>query len=630
MYDEGVRVDRDACSSDTRGSAMTHVDMVRLAGSRERLSETPTVDPVTAEVVRGALETICFEMATYVSRTATTPILNQSNERNATILDGQGRLAALSVGIPQFMLTSTLPVRFALEFLGRDEFREGDVFVANDPYHGGGHLPDYNVFAPVFAPDPTTGERRMVLIASIQCHHGDTGGGVPGGYNVTAGDIWGEGVRWPVVKVVDRGVERRDVLYALQANNRIPDYVGDIRAQIGAAQLACQRLGEVIEHTGVDAVEESVDFMIDYAARRFREEVTQWTDGVYEADAYVDHDPLGNPDVHLHVKITVEGDSLTIDFTGSDDRQELQAWSTFGNTRGYTVGQIAAMMDPEIPKNEGFFDQIKLVVPQGCVLNPHPGRPVSAGTHHPGADVGEVIAVAMQDVLPDKAVPQTYKTGIPTIIVGVDPRTGATFTDHSAEVYAGWCNAAKGMDAWGAQNASFGNLWKATAEINESLYPHIQWGRDYRTDSGGAGQWRGLCGSHYEKEVLVDAKVYTYVVGMKYPMPGICGGKPGAPNEMIIRYGSDDPFRVAHTADWVPVGAGQRVMYDYGGGGGWGDPLDRDPQAVLDDVLDEYVSHEAAERDYGVVLTGSLDDLTLAVDTEATESRRASMRSSVQ
>ena len=208
---------------------------------------------------------------------------------------------------------------------------------------------------------------------------------------------------------------------------------------------------------------------------------------MYEADAYVDHDPLGNPDIHLHVKITVEGDNLTIDYTGSDTRPELQAWSTFGNTRGYTVGQIASMMDPEIPKNEGFFDQIKLVVPEGCVLNPPPGKPVSAGTHHPGADVGEVIAVAMQHVLPDKAVPQTYKTGIPTIIVGQDPVTGQSFTDHSAEVYAGWCNAGKGMDAWGAQNASFGNLWKATAEINESLYPHVQWSRDYRTDSGGAG-----------------------------------------------------------------------------------------------------------------------------------------------
>jgi N-methylhydantoinase B len=606
---------------------MTNVDLVRLAGSRGRLSDAPTVDLVTAEVIRGGMETVCFEMAEYVSRTATTPILNQSNERNATVLDARGRLAALSVGIPQFMLTSTLPVRFALDFFGADEFHEGDVFVANDPYHGGGHLPDYNVFAPVFASDQEAGgTRRMVLIASIQCHHGDTGGGVPGGYNITATDIWGEGVRWPVVKVLDRGVERRDVLYALQANNRIPSYIGDLRAQIGSAQLGAERLGELIDRYGVGAIEDSVDYMIDYAARRFREEVAHWPDGEYEADSYVDHDPLGNPDIHLHVKVSVAGDELTIDFTGTDTRAELQSWSTFGNTRGYTVGQIAAMMDPEIPKNEGFFEQIKLVVPKGCLLNPEPGKPVSAGTHHPGADVGEVIAKAMQHVLPERAVPQTYKTGIPTIIVGADPRTGATFTDHSAEVYSGWCNASKGMDAWGALNASFGNLWKATAEINESLYPHVQWSRDYRTDGGGPGQWRGICGSHYEKEVLVDAKVYTYVVGMKYPMPGICGGGDGSPNEMIIRYGSDDEFKVQHTADWVPIHAGERIMYDYGGGGGWGDPLERDPQAVLDDVIDEYVSIEGASRDYGVVLTGSLDELTLEVDEVGTHARREQMR----
>src|ERR1041385_7565075 len=138
-----------------------NVDLVQLAGHRGRLAPDPTVHSVTGEVIRGAMETVCFEMATYVSRTATTPILNQSNERNATVLDAKGRLAALSVGIPQFMLTSTLPVRFALEYLGRDEFREGDVFAANDPYHGGGHLPDYNVFAPVFADDPSspTGRR---------------------------------------------------------------------------------------------------------------------------------------------------------------------------------------------------------------------------------------------------------------------------------------------------------------------------------------------------------------------------------------------------------------------------------------------------------------------------------------
>ncbi|MHB8287874.1 MAG: hydantoinase B/oxoprolinase family protein [Acidimicrobiales bacterium] len=595
------------------------VDIVSLAGHRGRLVEGRNGDPVTAEVMRGFMEAICFEMATYVSRTAITPILNQSNERNATVLDGRGRLAALSVGIPQFMLTSTLPVRFALDFLGVDEFCAGDVFIANDPYHGGGHLPDYNVFAPVVV------DGRLVLIPSIQCHHGDTGGAVPGGYNVTASDIWGEGARWPVLKVLNKGVERRDVLYALQANNRLPGHMADLRAQMGAAETAARRLTGLVERYGIPAVEASVDYMIDYAGKRFAEEVSAWPDGVYEADAYVDHDPLGNRDVHIHVKITVDGERLVIDYSGSDDRQELQAWSTFGNTRGCTIAQIASMMDPAIPKNEGFFNSIELIVPQGCVLNPLPGKPVSAGTHHPGIDVGEVIALALAKVMPDCCVPQTYKTGIPTTISGTDPRTGNTFIDPSTEVYAGWCNAAKGLDAWGAQNASFGNLWKATAEINESIYPHVIWGRDYRTDSGGPGQWRGLCGSHYVKQVRVPSKVYTYVVGMRYPMPGIAGGRPGAPNKLTLAVGSDSPVVVTHTAEWVPMAAGEKIVYDYGGGGGWGNPLDRDPQAVLDDVLDEYVSVEGALNDYGVVLTGSLEELTLVVDEQATRDLRSTM-----
>ena len=577
------------------------IDLEKLATPRPPLTDGAPVDPVTAEVIRGAMETICFEMAIYVSRTATTPILNQSNERNASLLDRNGRTTAVSVGVPQLMLCSSLPVRFAAEFFG-DDIHPGDVFLANDPYHGGGHLPDYNMFAPVFA------EGRRIMFASIQCHHGDTGGSVPGGYNVTVDSVWGEGVRFPAIRVMDAGVERRDLLYALGVNNRSPGYLGDLRAQMGAAQLGAARLTEILERFGASTVEAAIDYFIDTTSKRFREEVSSWPDGDYDADVFVDHDPWGNKDIKVHVKVTVDDGRLRVDFSGTDDRPELQAWSSFGNTRAYTISQVA------------------LFVPKGCVLNPGYGKPVSAGTHHPGTEVGEAIALALQEIHPDRAVPQVYKTGIPTVIVGTDPRSGESFTDHSAEVYAGWCNAAKGIDAWGAQNASFGNLWKATAEINESLFPHIQWSRDYRTDSGGAGQWRGLCGSHYEKEVLTDGKVYTYVVGKKYPMPGIAGGKPGAPNRLVIRHGSGDPYEVEHTADWVPIQAGQRIMFDYGGGGGWGVPIDRDPQAVFDDVLDEYVSVEAARREYGVALTGSLEDLTLEIDTEATEKLRAEMR----
>ncbi|MGH0032274.1 MAG: hydantoinase B/oxoprolinase family protein [Myxococcota bacterium] len=573
------------------------------------------VDPVTVEVIRGAMETVAYEMATHVSLTATTPILNQSNERNATILDGRGALGALSVGIPQFMLSSTLPVKFALAFFADEGFHDGDVFVANDPYHGGGHLPDYNVFAPVVIDGET------VLIASIQCHHADTGGGMPGGYNAEAIDIWAEGVRFPAVKLYDRGVERRDVTYMMQVNNRTPTFVGDLRAQVGAAQLGVRRLKEIVARHGVADVKAAVDHSIAYAARRFREEVASWPDGVYEADCFVDHDPIGNQDIHVHVKITVDGERLVVDFTGSDTREGLKAYSTFGNTRGYVVAQLASMMDPEIPKNEGFFDSIELIVPEGCVLNPRPGATVAAGTHHPGVEVGEAIAKAMSAVLPERSCPQIYKLGGPNVFVGQQPGSGEMFIDHGVDVLAAYCNAVKGQDGWGSMPASFGNLIRATAEINESIFPVRHEYCDYRIDSGGPGRWRGCPGSRVVKRTLAPAGFSTWMVGIKYPMAGVQGGRDGAPNHLTVRFDTR-PEVVGNIANAVPHEAGEAFEYLYGGGAGYGDPFERDVQAVLDDVLDELVSVEAARRDYGVAFTGSLEAGDLAVDEQETRRLR--------
>jgi N-methylhydantoinase B len=567
------------------------------------------------------METVCFEMATFVSRTATTPILNQSNERNATILDGRGRLAALSVGIPQFMLSSTLPVRFCLEFL-EGELYPGDVLVANDPYTGGGHLPDFNVFSPVFSPD---GE--VLLVASIQCHHGDTGGALAGGYNVHAKDIWSEGTRYPLLKIVERGRERRDVILTMRANNRLAGFVGDLRAQVGAAQLGAQHLDELVAAYGADAVRDAVDTTIEDTRRRFRAEIAEWPDGTYEADVYVDSDPAGNTDIHVHVAITVAGDQIVVDFAGSDERPELNAWSTFGNTRGYTIAQLASLVDPSIPKNEGFFDCIDLRIPEGSCLNPTVGKPVSAGTHHPGVEVADAIAIAMSRIIPDRCAPQTYKYGSPRQMWGAkDPRSGKSFFDHGGEVNAGWVNAVRDVDGWGALVASNGNLIKASAEINEALFPHILRGRDYRTDSGGAGEWRGGCGSHFVKEVRTPTDVNQYVVNQRHLHPGIAGGRDGAPDRCIISEGTDRARVVAPSVTEVRMETGDRLVYDFGGGGGWGDPLDRDPQSVLEDVWDEYVSVEAAHDDYGVVITGSLEAMTLALDQGATEVRRAERR----
>jgi len=593
----------------------------------DTLRDAPAAfDAVTAEVIRSAMETVCFEMATYVSRTATTPILNQSNERNATILDAQGRLAALSVGIPQFMLSSTLPVRFALEYL-EGELYPGDVLVSNDPYTGGGHLPDFNVFAPVFSSPSQDGGGELLLVASIQCHHGDTGGAVAGGYNTFAKDIWSEGTRYPLLKIVEAGRERRDVVLTMRANNRLAGFIGDLRSQVGAAQLGAARLGELIETYGTDTIRGAVDWTLDDAHRRFSEEITRWPDGTYEADVYVDCDPAGNTDIHVHVAVTVDGDRLIVDFAGSDERPDIQAWSTFGNTRGYTIAQLASLVDPSIPKNEGFFDCVDLRVPLGTCVNPVEGKPVSSGTHHPGVEVGDAIAIAMSQILPDRCAPQTYKYGSPRQMWGDhDPRTGKPFFDHGGEVNAGWVNAVSGVDGWGALVASNGNLIKASAEINEALFPHILRGRNYLTDSGGAGEWRGGCGSLFEKEVRTPTSVNQYVVNQRHTHPGIAGGSNGSPDQCVISAGTEREVVVDPTVAGQRMERGDRLVYRFGGGGGWGQPLDRDPQAVLDDVWDEYVSIDAARDEYGVVITGSLADMTLAIDESATTKLRAVRR----
>ena len=197
-----------------------------------------------------------------------------------------------------------------------------------------------------------------------------------------AKDIWSEGTRYPLLKIVEAGRERRDVVLTMRANNRLPGFIGDLRSQVGAAQLGAARLGELIQTYGADTVRGAVDWTIADAKRRFSDEIPTWPNGTYESDVYVDCDPAGNQDIHVHVAVTVDGDRLIVDFDGSDDRPDIQAWSTFGNTRGYTIAQLASLVDPTIPKNEGFFDCVDLRIPARHVREPG-GRQAGQQRHAP-------------------------------------------------------------------------------------------------------------------------------------------------------------------------------------------------------------------------------------------------------
>jgi N-methylhydantoinase B len=590
----------------------------QLAARREPLATGAGVDVVTAEIIRGAFETICFEVATHVARTATSAMINQSSERNSSIIDAHGRLAGCSLGIPQLMFVSPMPIRHALTFAEADDWGPGDVFVGNDPYAGGGHLPDYNVFAPLYGDD---GE--LLLIQAIQCHQGDTGGKDPGGFSPDAIDVNAEGLIIPVLKLVHRGQPRRDVLALLARNNRLPEFSGDVWSMIGAAQLGVQRLQEVVDRYGAEVLKAAINSSIDLSERRFREEVATWPDGDYEADVYVDHDPLGNEDIRVHVNCQVRGDRLTLDFTGTDDRAELQTvWNSFGNTRGYAVAQLASMVDPSIPKNEGIFNAVDMVVPEGCVLNPPDGKPVALGAFHPAVEVGEAICVALAPVVPDRAAPQVYKIGMPNVIYGFGA-DGQMWFDQGVDVRSSDASATKDVDGWGANSASLGNLIMQAAEEMESRFPLRMVSRELTTDTGGPGRWRGHPGTLNVKQVLQDSFASTWMVSMKHPLRGLLGGHDAAPYGNKFLVDTPEEMVIDNAAFNVPLPAGALTAYQFGGGGGFGDPLERDPELVLEDVLDELVSLESAERDYGVVLRGRVEDGDLAVDHDATKATRA-------
>ena len=591
----------------------------RLVARRPPLTTTGSVDSVTASIINGAFETVCFEVATHLGRAASSAIINQSNERNASIIDANGRLAGISVGIPQLLFVSPLAVRWGLENFEADDWGPGDVFVGNDPDYGGGHLPDYTVYAPLFDDD---GE--LVLIQALQAHQGDTGGKDPGGFSVDSVDIFGEGMGIPVLKLVHRGKPRRDAIDMLIRNNRFPSFAGDIAAMISAVQAGVASLQALCRQHGVATVKAAVNYNIEQTEHNFRAQVEQWPDGEYGADVWIDQDTAGNPDVHVKVSCKVVDDQLTVDMTGSDARPELiNVWNTFANTRGYAIAQLASMVEPGINKNEGLFYAVDMIIPEGSILQPPPNKPAALGAFHPAVEVGEAICIALSPILPERSAPQVYKLGMPNAVIGVDA-SGQMWMDQGVDVRASDASATQGRDGWGAMCAGLGNLILATAEDAESRFPVLNLGREMTTDTGGAGRWRGQPGTLNIKQVLEPVSAMTWMVSRKHPLRGLNGGEDAAPYCNRFLVGTEDEYEVENAIN-AQLPAHAITAYQYGGGAGFESPLLRDPQAVAEDVLDEYVSIEAAREHYGVVLLGSVEDCDIRVDDAATIALRQRM-----
>jgi N-methylhydantoinase B len=578
------------------------------------------LDHIDLEVIAGAFDAIAREMSTVLERTARSPVANETRDFSTSLLDPRGRLISQGLGIPILMGTGKTTVEAILrEF--RYDLRAGDVILNNDPYSGGAHAPDTTLATPLFSAG------KLVMVPAARSHLPDAAGGGtnPGGFNPRAIEGCEESIIIPPLRIGRGRAIKQDVYDWVIRNTRLPDWTkGDLDAMRGACRLAERRVGDLIARYGEAALAEAADYTIAYAERRFRDEIAAWPDGEYVGETFLDSDGAYTQDIRLHVKLTIKGDALTLDWSDSSPQTKGYANSPIGNTWAQVYIALASVVAEDIPKNEGMFLPVTLIAPEGCVVNPREGAPVGWCTIHPGAEIAEAVMLALSKAIP-MAVSGPLDKKVKMNLFGNDPRRGGKrYLSLNFVSTHGGASASYGHDGRGGLGTAKGTMAFTTAEMTEVVYPHLVVSREFATDSAGAGRWRGGMGvTCVMTPVDHTAGLSATVWGGRHPSVGWVGGQHGRANRMEIHVGAPNQVTVLG-GEFVEdtLAAGDRVAVIRGGGGGWGDPLEREPRLVREDVIDEYVSLDGARQDYGVVL----DPVSLEVDEAATVAERAARR----
>ena len=544
------------------------------------VSEAATaVDPITVSVIQHRLSAIVEEMGEAMLRTSYSQILNSSRDFSTALCGADGTLVAQAEHIPVHVGALSWATEAVIDFFG-DDVHKGDVFLLNDPYFGGSHLPDLTAFVPIFDGD------RLVFWAVNRAHHSDIGGATYGAYNASAREIWQEGLRLPAIRLYDRGELREDLLRMLAANVRHPrDFHGDLAAQIGSVHIGERRLQALMGEYGGGTVSHAVDAILDASERQARAVFAEWTDGVYEGLALLDDDGRGNEDIRIHAKVTKSGSDLTIDLSGSDPQVTSFVNSSYPNTRSAVGMAVAFLIDPDTPKNGGTFRPIEVIARQGTVVWADEGAPVTLCTSHCGQEIIEAIVKALAPACPERAMAGWGKR-FRIAIKGEDPRSGKPFIWHMFHARPG-AGASSGGDGWHTAGEwhSTGGLKFGSVEVAESRFPLFFAKHEFRPDSGGGGQFRGGCGAEMELvvETATDCVANTAGEGAKHGSCGLVGGADSLPHRYTLRSKRRKPRLLMTKEEGIPVRAGDTFVVESAGGGGWGDPAKRDPAASVRD-----------------------------------------------
>lgn len=570
----------------------------------------PRFDPITLEILWRRLISIVDEADSSVARTAFSSLLRDAHDYTCMFTDRKGReLAQGTFATPGQSGAMALGIKDLIKNLPPDSYRPGDVFITNDPWALAGHLNDVCVMSPIFYRERLTGFTACVF------HHSDIGGRVSSDNH----DVFEDGLFIPLVKLYDAGVLNEAVMEMIRWNVRTPDEVtGDIRSQIAANYVCTEKISQMLDEYGLDDLDDLADEIISRTEKSMRDAISDVPDGVYRAEGIVEQ-MEGKEDIIIRVAVTVDGDDIEVDLDGSSPQVDWGGNVVFNFTYAYVFMAMKSMFDPDIPNNDGCAAPIHMSAPEGSVVNCKFPAAVAARMQI-GHFMTEIIYRAMAEALPDRVI--AGSGGTPATMNVFYGKRGDGRSWHSVIIRGG------GMGASSSNDGYYDYIFPANGantpvEIFESDTPLIVERREILTDSGGPGKMMGGPGRRVVFRVPGDKYAPTPPVNLgiqsgryRYPPKGLFGGGNGGKARFLVNGEAGNPYGLTQ------LKPGDVVTMDAAGGGGYGEPLERDMEEVEKDVVNGYVSLEGAREHYGVVL----DPKTSRVDREATEKLRASLK----
>ena len=555
-------------------------------------------DPATFVVIKNSLYAAAEEMKVVLAKTAYSPILKVAGDYSCGIFDISGQMVAQGPDLPIHL--GSMPDAVKAVVSAFETFEEGDVFIHNDPYFGGSHLPDVNVVSPAFYND------KLIGFACIRAHWPDVGSASPGSYGAVT-EIYGEGLRLPPVKLYSKGLLNKDVDAIIFANVRTPDERrGDLGAQIAANRRATERLGALADKYGVDVLVTTMAEVLNYSEKMMRTLLARLPDGKSTFEDFCDGDGVieegDAEDQTFQIKMTVEktGEHISVDFSGTDDAVSGPMNAPLSVTASGVFCALKTIIDPDglIPPNSGCWRTITVSAPKGCVLNAEFPSPVVYANHEISHRVCDMTFGAVAEFWPNNTMACSQGTSAVVTFGGEDPRNKQRYVSY--ETIKGGFGARPNKDGINAIASGISNTMNTPIEILEMSFPVRVDEYVLVTDSGGAGRFRGGLGASRTWTVLDHkARASACLERTKSAPFGLSGGKPGLAAKIWTEAPNGDKG-IAPGKGGFDVPNGGQIHLRVPGSGGFGDPSERDINAIKEDVLDGYISEEAAETHYGV------------------------------